>query len=75
GTLAGTPEERLIVELPGVTDTQKAIALIGQTPVLEFRLLKSGATVPTTLTAESINAVFESAAVTGKDGPSRIYAY
>src|SRR5690349_9047510 len=43
GTLAGTPEERLIVELPGITDTQKAIALIGQTPVLEFRMLKDGA--------------------------------
>src|SRR3954466_15845322 len=24
GALAGTPEERLIVELPGITDTQKA---------------------------------------------------
>src|ERR1700722_9183744 len=30
-------QKRLIVELPGVTDTQQAIALIGQTPVLEFR--------------------------------------
>jgi preprotein translocase subunit SecD len=43
GTLAGTPEERLIVELPGITDTQQAIKLIGQTPVLEFRMLKEGA--------------------------------
>src|SRR3989338_10512242 len=42
GTLAGKTEERLIVELPGVTDTQKAIELIGQTPVLEFRMLKVG---------------------------------
>ena len=48
GTLAGTSEERLIVELPGVTDTQKAIDLIGQTPVLEFRMLKAGATPPET---------------------------
>src|SRR3989344_3648567 len=40
GTLAGATEQRLIVELPGVTDTQRAIELIGQTPVLEFRLLK-----------------------------------
>src|SRR5271156_597945 len=39
GTL-NNGEQRLIVELPGVTDTQQAIALIGQTPVLEFRLLK-----------------------------------
>jgi len=33
---------RLIVELPGVTDTSEAIRLIGQTPLLEFRLLDSG---------------------------------
>jgi len=39
GGLTGQGEERLIVELPGVTDTQKAIDLIGQTPVLEFKLL------------------------------------
>jgi preprotein translocase subunit SecD len=30
-------EERLIVELPGVTDIDQAIELIGQTPVLEFK--------------------------------------
>ena len=67
GTLAGTPEERLIVELPGITDTQKAIALIGQTPVLEFRLLKSGASVPNDMSTSSINAAFETSAITGKD--------
>ena len=65
--LAGNPEQRLVVELPGVTDTQKAIALIGQTPVLEFRLLKSGASVPTDNSTSSINAAFEPAAITGKD--------
>lgn len=31
--------ERLIVELPGVTDLQEAIALIGATPQLEFKLV------------------------------------
>lgn len=31
-------EDRLIVELPGITDTQAAIEMIGKTPVLEFRL-------------------------------------
>ncbi|MDP2705271.1 MAG: protein translocase subunit SecD [Patescibacteria group bacterium] len=30
---------RLVVELPGITDVNKAVALIGQTPLLEFRLL------------------------------------
>lgn len=31
-------EERLIVDLPGVTDTDQAIAMIGQTPSLDFRV-------------------------------------
>ncbi len=67
GTLAGAPEERLIVELPGITDTQRAIALIGETPVLEFRLLKQGAEIPETLTPEALNVAFEPAALTGKE--------
>jgi preprotein translocase subunit SecD len=43
GVVSGNKDERLIVELPGVSDIDKAIALIGQTPVLEFRLAKSNA--------------------------------
>lgn len=35
--LGGKPIERLIVELPGVTDIKKATDLIGQTPLLEFK--------------------------------------
>lgn len=31
-------EQRLIVELPGVTDLDEAIELIGQTPLLEFKV-------------------------------------
>lgn len=38
-TLDGQKVNKLIVELPGVSDTQKAIDLIGQTPVLEFKLV------------------------------------
>ena len=30
-------EERLVIELPGVTDLDEAVALIGQTPLLEFK--------------------------------------
>ncbi|MBL4644279.1 MAG: protein translocase subunit SecD [Candidatus Pacebacteria bacterium] len=41
GLLSGEAQERLIIELPGVTDTQEAIDLIGATPVLEFRLQQS----------------------------------
>ncbi len=34
---SGEREHRLIVELPGVTDIQKALDTIGKTPVLEFK--------------------------------------
>lgn len=34
----GSREQRLIVELPGVTDVNQAIKMIGETPFLEFRL-------------------------------------
>jgi len=66
GTLAGETEERLIVELPGVTDTQRAIELIGETPVLEFRLLKEDM-VPNDISSSTVNTLFEPAAITGKD--------
>lgn len=36
----GQKEHRLIVELPGVTDINKAVEMIGQTPLLEFKLAK-----------------------------------
>lgn len=40
GLISGNREERLIVELPGVKDLDRAIALIGETPILEFRLAR-----------------------------------
>ena len=39
GSFGNSAEKRLIVELPGVTDINKAIAMIGKTPLLEFKLL------------------------------------
>ncbi len=38
-------EEKLIVDLPGVTDVEKATAMIGQTPLLEFKIEASGDTL------------------------------
>ena len=38
GLISGNRDERLIVGLPGITDIDRAIELIGRTPVLEFRL-------------------------------------
>ena len=35
---SGTTEDRLIVDLPGVTDIKAAVAALGQTPTLEFKL-------------------------------------
>jgi len=36
--LSGSSEDRLIVDLPGVTDIKAAVAALGQTPTLDFRL-------------------------------------
>lgn len=35
--VSGNNDEKLIVDLPGVTDVEKATAMIGQTPLLEFK--------------------------------------
>jgi len=45
-------ENRLIVELPGVTDIDKAIELIGKTPILEFRLVQDETLISTGLTGQ-----------------------
>ena len=67
GALAGESQERLIVELPGVTDTEKAIAMIGQTPSLEFRLLKENLKSPDEGTPlVQVKDMFEPAAIAGK---------
>lgn len=42
GGVFGQGDYRLIVELPGVTDVSQAVKMIGETPLLEFRLVKSG---------------------------------
>lgn len=42
GGVLGAGQYRLVVELPGVTDTQAAIKSIGETPLLEFKLVKQG---------------------------------
>ncbi len=67
GLISGNRDDRLIVELPGVTDINQAIALIGQTPILEFRLQKPNA--PEILKANpqaSLDDVFTSTGLTGR---------
>lgn len=41
GVFGDNREQRLIVELPGVTDVEEAIKRIGETPILEFKLLST----------------------------------
>lgn len=40
GFISGS-DEKLIVDLPGITDVEKATAMIGQTPLLEFKVERS----------------------------------
>lgn len=65
--VSGVAEDRLIIELPGVTDTEKAIQLIGETPVLEFRMLKPGADLSQATASSTFDDFFEPAIITGKD--------
>jgi protein-export membrane protein SecD len=41
--VAGEERHRLVVELPGVTDVKEAVAEIGRTPLLEFKLIDENA--------------------------------
>jgi protein-export membrane protein SecD len=62
--IEGQVVRKLIVELPGVTDTEQAIKLIGATPLLEFKLLSQEAS---TTNPESITAdAFLSTGLTGQ---------
>ncbi len=53
GFTGGADEEQLIVDLPGVTNIDQAIAMIGQTPTLDFRLLAASSS---NLTADELQA-------------------
>lgn len=63
----GNGAYRLIVELPGVTDINQAIAMIGQTPTLDFQLVKPGSEASTTNADGSVNmSAFQETGLTGK---------
>lgn len=65
GGALGTGAHRLIVELPGITDVDEAVRLIGQTPLLEFKLVKEGAS--TTDAYGTVNqGAFVDTGLTGK---------
>ncbi len=67
--VAGEPSERLVVELPGVTDVTEAVAEIGRTPLLEFRLVNPEYEAPTstaTVTDEMVADAFIDTGLTGR---------
>lgn len=66
GGALGSGGYRLVVELPGITDIDEAVRLIGETPVLEFKLVNEGVDAATYDTASSTNtAVFTDTGLTG----------
>ena len=65
-------DEKLIVDLPGVTDVEKATAMIGQTPLLEFKTeIPKGEPIPVTVGKDgkvdlSVAAPFKATELTGR---------
>ncbi len=67
GGVLGGGEYRLIVELPGVTDVNEAVRLIGATPMLEFKLVKEGQEANLVDAEGNANpAAFEDTGLTGE---------
>ncbi len=63
-TVAGNGEDRLLVELPGVTDVKAAVDSIGKTPSLEFKLVGPSQAAPTTPGATTSISVGASTLIT-----------
>ncbi|PJA36706.1 MAG: protein translocase subunit SecD [Candidatus Zambryskibacteria bacterium CG_4_9_14_3_um_filter_42_9] len=67
GLITGNQEDRLIIGLPGVTDLEKAIELIGETPILEFRLANPDAEAILEENPDaSVDELFISTGLTGR---------
>lgn len=62
GAGAFSKDNKLIVELPGITDVNEAIEQIGKTPALEFKLLTSAEEVSTS----TLDAMFAPTGLTGR---------
>ncbi|MEK7100670.1 MAG: hypothetical protein AAB921_01060, partial [Patescibacteria group bacterium] len=55
--VAGAQEDRLIIELPGITDVKAAVDSIGKTPVLEFKLVRGTYELADTTASTSLGYV------------------
>ena len=62
----GQDLQKLIVELPGVTDINKAVELIGKTPVLEFKTEKPKAPTKDASSSDAVTTEYESTQLTGR---------
>jgi preprotein translocase subunit SecD len=66
-SLAQERDHRLLVQLPGVVDVNEAISLIGQTPLLEFRLARDASEFPDGVpTSTPISELFIDTGLTGR---------
>ena len=67
---AGTfsSENKLIIDLPGVTDVNQAIASIGQTPILDFRLQATSTATSTgaATSSASLGSLYMPTGLTGR---------
>lgn len=70
--LAGEQEQRLIVELPGVTDVDEAVRQLGKTPLLEFKLFTGNSTTQVVTASTSLDELYTVTGLTGRflDGAS-----
>src|SRR3989338_9252731 len=67
GGITGSGEDRLIVELPGVTNVDEAIKLTGQTPTLEFKLMNdTKGMTEEEIQKKTIDELFTPTALTGQ---------
>jgi protein-export membrane protein SecD len=62
----GQELQKLIVELPGVTDINKAVELIGKTPVLEFKTEKISAPSKNASSSDAVAIEYETTQLTGR---------
>jgi len=65
---AGAAEQKLVVELPGVTDIKQAVDLIGKTPLLDFRVLSSASTTAKVVNGKVVADVGPQFVATGLTG-------
>jgi preprotein translocase subunit SecD len=71
GGVGTAGEQRLIVDLPGITDVSKAVEMIGQTPLLEFKTQRKDPLPVTigkdgTVDIDQYNAQFQDTQLTGR---------